>query len=154
MTHDDLQKVRGALLGSEPAWGVAKDRDEALRILDAALAAPEPQPVAWDGAEEWERLAFELCAEECGEEACNELIWEGNEPWGDRWLKYEDEAKRMISLVRKHTAPAAAPQIEWQSLDSDGLLKLPSFDYDAPQFIAEKQFVQAVDAALKEKNHG
>ena len=54
----------------------------------------------------------------------------------------------------KNTSHAPAPQREWVSLDSDDLLKLPSFDYDAPQFIAEKQFVQAVDAALKEKNHG
>lgn len=65
------------------------------------------EPVAWGGAEEWEKLAYELCAEENGEECCNQLIWEGYppEPWGERWLKYEDEAKRMIALVRKHTTP-------------------------------------------------
>lgn len=60
--------------------------------------------------EGWESLAWELCAEEHGEEACSELIWEGGvvpEPWGDRWLKYEDEAKRLIALVHKHAAPVA-----------------------------------------------
>ena len=70
--------------------------------------APEPEPVAWEGAEEWEQLAWHLCADENGEDACNELIWEGGpikEPWGERWLKYEDEAKRMIALVRKYAAP-------------------------------------------------
>ena len=78
-------------------------------------AAPSvaPEPVAWEGGEEWESLAWELCADENGEDACNELIWEGGpipEPWGDRWMKYEGEAKRLIALVHKHAAhPPRAP---------------------------------------------
>lgn len=77
----------------------------------------EPKPVAsgrWDGAEYWMPLAWELCAEECGEDSCNELLWTGGpikEPWGDRWLQYEDEAKRLIALVHKH-APANPPNPE------------------------------------------
>ena len=71
------------------------------------------EPCGWDGAEEWEKLAWHLCAEENGEDACNDLIWEGGpmpEPWGDRWLKYEGEARRMIALVRTHVpAPQPAP---------------------------------------------
>ena len=66
------------------------------------------KPVAWEGAEEWEQLAWELCADECGEESCTDLIWDMGvipEPWGDRWQKYEDEAKRMIAMVRKCTHP-------------------------------------------------
>ena len=70
----------------------------------------------WEGAEEWMPLAWELCAEENGEEACNELIWEGGpipEPWGDRWLKYEDQAKEMIAMVRTHVpTPQPAAQAE------------------------------------------
>ena len=69
------------------------------------------EPVAWEGGEDWESLAWALCAEEHGEDSCNELIWEGGpipEPWGDRWLKYEPEAKRLIALVRKHTTPPAS----------------------------------------------
>lgn len=65
----------------------------------------------WEGAEEWMPLAWALCADEHGEEACTELIWEGGavpEPWGDRWLKYEGEAKRLIALVREHV-PTPAP---------------------------------------------
>jgi hypothetical protein len=78
-------------------------------------AAPSvaPEPVAWEGGEGWESLAWELCADENGEDACNELIWEGGpipEPWGDRWMKYEGEAKRLIALVHKHAAhPPRAP---------------------------------------------
>lgn len=75
--------------------------------------SPDPAQ-KWEGAEEWMPLAWELCANECGEEACTELIWEGGpipEPWGDRWLKYEDQAKEMIAMVRKHV-PAAIPAPE------------------------------------------
>lgn len=58
-----------------------------------------------------ERLAWALCAEENGEDACTELIWEGGptpEPSGDHWLKYEGEAKRMIGLVDKYAVPNVA----------------------------------------------
>ena len=78
----------------------------------ASLAASAVEP--WTGGEEWEALAWHLCAEENGEDACGELIWEGGptpEPWGDRWMKYESDAKRMIELVRKFVAapPTAQP---------------------------------------------
>lgn len=110
--------IRNLLQGTDkdlwPKHLAVSDATDVVREqIAAALAAPQPEPVAWQGAEEWESLAFELCANENGEGACNELIWEGGpikEPWGERWLKYEDEAKRMIALVRKHVAaPPAAP---------------------------------------------
>jgi hypothetical protein len=95
------------------------DRTHALRMEQAApKAAPQQEaqePVGWDGAEEWEKLAWHLCAEENGEDACNELIWDGGPipgPWGERWLSYEDEARRMIDLVRTHVpAPQPAPNL-------------------------------------------
>ena len=81
--------------------------------MQSAAPSVAPEPVAWEGGEEWESLAWELCADENGEDACNELIWEGGpipEPWGDRWMKYEGEAKRLIALVHKHAAhPPRAP---------------------------------------------
>lgn len=67
----------------------------------------------WTGGEEWEALAWHLCAEENGEDACGELLWEGGpipEPWGDRWMKYESDAKRMIELVRKFVAAPPTAQ--------------------------------------------
>ena len=70
----------------------------------SVAASAGSEPVAWTGGEGWEQLAWHLCAEEHGEDACDEMIWEGGpipEPWGDRWLKYESDAKRMIELVRK-----------------------------------------------------
>jgi hypothetical protein len=80
-----------------PEWVDVDDYEEPVK----------QEPVAWQGAEEWEPLAFQLCADENGEESCNELLWDGGvipEPWGERWLKYEDEAKRMIEYVRKYAA--------------------------------------------------
>lgn len=97
---------------------------------DSPHSAPVSGPQAeskWEGAEEWMPLAWELCAEEHGEEACNELIWTGGpipEPWGDRWLQYEDEAKRLITLVRKHVPsprPQAVPMTcAWEQEDECG----------------------------------
>lgn len=81
---------------------------------DRRLTAEHGGADKWEGAEGWEQLAWELCANECGEDACNELIWEGGpvpEPWGERWLKYEDEAKRLLAMVRKYApAPVTAEQ--------------------------------------------
>ena len=121
-----------------------------IPLYTAPVAAPEPQPDTWDGAEEWERLAFELCADEHGEESCNELIWSDFEPWGERWLKYEDEAKRMISLVRKHTAPVPAPQREWVSLTDEEIDRT----FESKVWDARRSYARAIEAALKEKNHG
>jgi hypothetical protein len=94
------------------------EQETAASASVAGLSGAQPEaPVEpsdkWEGAEEWMPLAWALCANECGEEACTELIWEGGpikEPWGDRWLKYEDQAKEMIVMVRKHVAtPTPAP---------------------------------------------
>ena len=84
----------------------------------ASLAASAGGP--WTGGEEWEALAWHLCAEENGEDACDELLWEGGpipEPWGDRWMKYESDAKRMIELVRKFVAAPPTAQAEgWRPI--------------------------------------
>lgn len=105
------------------------------------------EPVAWEGAEDWERLAYELCAEEHGEESCNDLLWEGGaipEPWGERWLKYEGEAKRMIALVTKyHSADTIAAL---QSLVGEDKLALGK---QLAQSNAERQQLQEAVAALQ-----
>jgi hypothetical protein len=106
---------------------------------------PEQEPVAWEGGEGWESLAWELCANENGEDSCNELIWEGGpipEPWGDRWMKYEEEAKRLIALVQKHTTP---PQRTWVGLTDED-----EIDWEEGGNL--KNLVKAIEAKLKEKN--
>jgi len=109
------------------------------------------EPVAtkdWEGAEYWMPLAWELCADECGEDACNELIWEGSpipEPWGDRWLKYEDDAKRLIALVYKHTTPQ---QRTWVGLTMQDVKVIED---NAPSI---QMAIFMTEATLKDKNHG
>jgi hypothetical protein len=98
---------------------ISRQKIEVIVALRSAIReAEKAEPVAskdWENAEYWMPLAWQLCAKECGEEACNELIWEGGpipEPWGDRWLKYEAEAKRLIALVQNHTTPPAQPAVK------------------------------------------
>lgn len=91
---------------------VAALRD-ALTGRASLAASAGSEPVAWTGGEEWEQLAWHLCAEEHGEDACDEVIWEGGpipEPWGARWMKYESDAKRMIELVRRFYTPPSPPE--------------------------------------------
>ena len=144
MTKDEALKL---------ALEALKQIDEAMpfpvaklaqAVIKEALAQPEQEPVAWEGGEGWESLAWELCADENGEDSCNELIWEGGpipEPWGDRWMKYEEEAKRLIALVQKHTTP---PQRTWVGLTDEDEL-----DWDGGDL---KSLVKAIEAKLKEKN--
>jgi hypothetical protein len=124
------------------------ERVEYYTTPPAAQPAPVQEPVAakdWEGAEYWMPLAWELCADECGEEACTELVWEGGpipEPWGERWLKYEDEAKRLIALVQKHTAPPAAPvqePVAWRYTDARGHYRYRGY---VPGFDAEYQLLK------------
>ena len=106
----------------------------------------EQEPVAWQGAEEWEPLAFQLCADENGEESCNELLWDGGvipEPWGERWLKYEDEAKRMIEYVRKYAAPVRTKDLTDDEIDEIGKSYFDEWSFG---------FARAVIAADREKN--
>jgi len=129
---------------------------EELKEMDAAPAQPAPvqEPVAakdWEGAEYWMPLAWELCADECVEEACTELIWEGGpipEPWGDRWMKYEDEAKRLIALVQKHTTLPAA-QRQWVGLTPEETLEEAHKEEQVSGFIHGASWATF---KLKEKN--
>jgi len=114
MTKDEALDLALEALESQQPENPFSLESKAIAAIKQARSAPVQEPVAkdWEGAEYWMPLAWELCADECGEDACNDLIWEGGpipEPWGDRWLKYEDEAKRLIALVQKHTTPPAQP---------------------------------------------
>jgi hypothetical protein len=89
-----------------------KLQDERIAELEAERAERERQkPMAWEGAEQWEPLAMFLCADENGSDSCHEMVWEGYppEPWGERWQKYESEARRMIDLTRYAFQTVTAP---------------------------------------------
>ena len=122
---------------------------ERAKTAEAELkgAMADAEPVAW-GEEGWESLAWALCAEEHGEEACTQLIWSGGpipEPWGDRWMKYEDEAKRMIALVQKHTTPQR-PQ--WVGLTDSEIDSLQASTG------AREDDIRIIESALRAKNGG
>ena len=146
MTKDEALKL---------ALEALKQIDEAMpfpvaklaqSVIKEALAQPEQEPVAWEGGEGWESLAWELCADENGEDSCNELIWEGGpipEPWGDRWMKYEEEAKRLIALVQKHTTP---PQRTWVRLTDEDISEIVRGTHNTGSF------VRAIENKLKAKN--
>ena len=144
--REALKLALGALVNtdSEPSSKSWKREIEALTAIKEALAQPEQEPVAWEGGEGWESLAWELCADENGEDSCNELIWEGGpipEPWGDRWMKYEEEAKRLIALVQKHTTP---PQRK--PLTEDEVVRMDEWLFDQP-FWRVLMLVRAIEAA-------
>ena len=147
MTRDEALKLALEALvntDSEPSSKSWKREIEALTAIKEALAQPEQEPVAWEGGEGWESLAWELCADENGEDSCNELIWEGGpipEPWGDRWMKYEEEAKRLIALVQKHTTP---PQRK--PLTEDEVVRMDEWLFDQP-FWRVLMLVRAIEAA-------
>ena len=146
MTKDDaLRLASEALEYTGLKWPQV---EEAITAIKAALEAKD-EPVAWEGGEDWESLAWQLCADECGEEACTELIWEGGpipEPWGDRWMKYEYEAKRLIALVRKHTTPPQRKPL------TDEEIVLIVAECAASHQHTDIHFAQAIEAKLKEKN--
>lgn len=134
--HRKALAVEAAIISTLRAY---VDEDRKARA-SMPLPAAGQEPVAWTGGEEWEQLAWHLCAEENGEESCGELIWEGGpvpEPWGERWLKYEGEAKRMIELVRKFAAPQPAVAAGWVSVKE----RLPGWAVrdDTPCFINNEE---------------
>ena len=81
-----------------------------LTLASHTQAVPQTLDVMSDepyNGEGWELLAMALAAEE--HDDIHRLIWCGGpilEPWGEVWEQYEDEAKRMIELVKKHAGPA------------------------------------------------
>lgn len=110
----EIERLRGAFddflcrMSEAPGTQVSASWKDAIRgVIVSIRTGRHPTPEAAQPADEWERLAWHLCAEEHGEDACRDLIWEGGpvpEPWGDRWMKYEHDAKRMIALVRQHAS--------------------------------------------------
>lgn len=109
LTEEQIIAIKKEAIADDPGkpWG---DSIAFARLIESAVSASKAAEYAdvpleeWNG-EGWESLAWHLCAEENGEDACNDLLWVGGtvpEPWGDRWQKYEGDAKRMIRLVKEH----------------------------------------------------
>ena len=108
LTEEQIITIKKAAIATDPGkpWG---DSIAFARAIESAVRAEyaDVPHEEWNG-EGWESLAWHLCAEENGEDACNDLLWVGGavpEPWGDRWQRYEGDAKRMIRLVKEHYNP-------------------------------------------------
>ncbi len=168
MTPEDLR--RAAELWDERAKICAPQSDkkaEAERLAASLRAMADAEPVAI-GYEGWESLAWALCAEEHGEEACTQLIWSGGlipEPWGDRWMKYEDEAKRLIALVQEHTTPQRPQwmgltdeEIDKAQTEGEALFRRSKYGARGQQLMPSDSpdwwFARAIEAALRAKNGG
>ena len=147
MTKDDLQKVRDALLnsaGHNPDCGLFTLNhngnylpcdcgiNEALAILDAALAAPEPQPAVWMQSDHLHKAIGHACG-------------------ADSFLARCSHRQLMPDYQPLFLAP---PSREWQGLSADEIqrtLEVCQTTVSDPLWSA---FAEAIEAALKEKNHG
>jgi hypothetical protein len=99
---------------------------------------------------DWEVLAWTLCEEECGEDSCSELVWEGHppEPWGERYLKYEYEVKVMIEKVRKF----APEQKTAQEIPAELIAWVRIQRNDIPA--TGEEFANAIELWLEDKRKG
>ena len=126
--------------------------DDATSDLQARVAELEAEraeraaqkPLAWEGAEQWEPLAMFLCADENGSDSCHEMVWEGwpPEPWGERWQKYESEARRMIDLTSYAFQPVTDPvrlaeDAMLETINKTAMSKQAACGYPSPKNMVE-----------------
>ena len=146
MNKNDLRKVRDALaVATTP---LAKDRQTviaAVRILDAALAAPEPQPVA-------AQVRFRII--------------KVDHPFYDPkkgWSIWQETSMRNVKLDMHHvdnagyeteyrylyTAPVAAPDdaIDWEGIAADQAMTIAMMkvDYQQLQTLVTSQGVRMME---------
>ena len=124
MEKSDLQKVRDALVAADRALLSVRELNEALRILDAALAAPEPQqPVAWMG-------------------------YSGV---GEKIVSPKAIYSWMTTPL--YTAPVPAPQREWVGLEAWERAKIiDEVDKNKYANWLELGVAKAIESALRAKN--
>ena len=129
MTREQMQQIRDALVAAAPTASDAVWRKplDALRILDAALAAPEQEPVAW--------IFKNRLVELVDTGSCVTTLT-------------KHEACRLD--VALYTAPVVAPQREWQDLTDVEIYKCSAESASR----GTVHYARAIEAALKEKNHG
>ena len=97
-------------------------QDKAIEALRAALAQPEPEPVAWADKYDIER--------------------EGHDFYANR----QQPAKDGVSLY------TAQPQREWQGLTDEEIDELAEANLDFNWKDGVEDFARAIEAKLKEKN--
>ena len=146
MTKDEIQKVRDALWLPENSTDEEFNQmNEALAILDAALAAPEPQPVA-------AQVRFRII--------------KVDHPFYDPkkgWSIWQETSMRNVKLDMHHvdnagyeteyrylyTAPVAAPDdaIDWEGIAADQAMTIAMMkvDYQQLQTLVTSQGVRMME---------
>lgn len=146
--------MHGSVPESSQAWAVLVEHVDSRPTATSAAATPQDEREAYNG-EEWELLAMALAAEE--HDDIHAMIYEGGpipEPWGEVWQRYEDDAKRMIALVRKHAAAALSHQAAHQERDAVDADRYFPFEFEVWQ--GEIMCASASgprDIALREAQH-
>ena len=126
MTPEQLQRIRDVL-----AFYSNNADTDALAILDAALAA-EPQPAVWMQSDHLHKAIGHACG-------------------ADSFLARCSHRQLMPDYQPLFLAP---PSREWQGLSADEIqrtLEVCQTTVSDPLWSA---FAEAIEAALKEKNHG
>lgn len=128
MTREQLQQIRILIYAAycegdtEAEW--------MLVVIDAALAAPEQEPVATD---------------------CTRIMREQGKPY-PRTCPRCGFGPCVYSSTIVIAAPAPAPQREWQSLTPDEINNCAGAEIYPSSWAMT--FARAIEAALKEKNCG
>jgi len=126
MTDRDLmQEALDALQGN---WRT-DESDKAIEALRAALAQPEPKPVAW--------MLTELDGTPLID--CGDLVVK------QRPVLVSDKT----DCIPLYTAP---PQREWVGLTTDELEEIAEFHFHGG--LSGREFYDDIEAKLKEKNNG
>lgn len=124
MTKDDLQKVRDAL-ENFAVWGL---RDEALRILDAALAAEPQQPAVWMQSNHLTAFISHACG-------------------SDSMLARCSHRQLMPDYQPLFTAPVAAPE-DWEGVAADQAMTIAMLrvDYQQLSDLCTRQGIRLIEA--------
>jgi len=142
MTKDEIQKVRTLLCDAIITPELWDMRDEVFAILDRALAAPEPEPVAWQ-----ERRA---------------IYRKGGVKWSE-WYPC-DYTSKQVAAARESTPSdeyewrplfATPPSREWQSLTDEEIEHtINNIRTCEWQGAFNQALARAIEAALRTKNTG
>ena len=161
MTREQLQQIRDALLNIKSYGDVYRYKAhevnpyvqllEAIAILDAALAAPEQKPFCYhDGVNVVDPefandcdvfpLYTHLMPEPAAQHARDAVAWTPDTGY--------------VFAPDKKAAPVAALRREWVGLTDEEISRIHRVycaSWDAQYFT---HVTHAIEAALKEKNHG
>jgi hypothetical protein len=164
LTREEAQQVLDALYGTiaydyhgKPLDEKDTACDKAADVIEARLAQPEPEPVAWrtfDGEGGYDYRDYEL-NEDYG------YWWEERHPNHKGWVQplYTDptpcqtcEALARAVMMDQTSHDTTPPQREWQGLTDEEIENLFIWQEWSEDFAEYEPVARAIEAKLKEKN--